>query len=294
LSVRQGQVLSGEQAAVAGMLNELRPRVVVELGDFWCGEPAGAAPEVHRLAGAPPDQPARENLIFHAGRAEEVLPELLAEFAGAGRNVDLALVQGGRSELRREIELLLDSPALGSSVLLVDDATRPAVRRELDAVPFATWPKVARVDLDWIPGRLPQAADEEERWHGLGLVVVDSQRLAYVSPTPYEARYRPSAPLLWSAGRQELARRHVPAGLTEDEELATLRERHLECVGALARARVREVELAEVMQSLSGELALVREGRERAERVRAEVMASASWKITMPLRLVKRLARTSR
>ena len=58
---------------------------------------------------------------------------------------------------------------------------------------FAAWPKVAHVELDWVPGRLfAEPALRNELWYGLGLVLVDAARLAYVDGPVYEQRYHPT------------------------------------------------------------------------------------------------------
>ena len=60
-------------------------------------------------------------------------------------------------------------------MILIHDIANERVRSGVDAVRFAGWPKVAHVELDWIPGQLfAQPKLRNELWYGIGLVLVDS------------------------------------------------------------------------------------------------------------------------
>jgi len=171
------QMAFGERAAIEGVVAALGPALAIELGTAQGGSLASIAAhsaEVHTFDLEPGiiDVPAHVHL--HVGDSHVLLPQLLAELAGAGRNVDFALVDGDHSPdgVRRDLTDLLESPAVGRTVILLHDMANEAVRAGVRAVEFARYPKVAYVDLGFVEVPQPDGA-LVERWGGLGLVVVD-------------------------------------------------------------------------------------------------------------------------
>jgi hypothetical protein len=87
--------------------------------------------------------------------------------------------------LRPALETLLNSTALTRSTILIADTADQSVRPLLDEVPFAAWPKVGQVDLDWTPGRILTGGERRNALvGGLGLVALDASRLAYPRADP--------------------------------------------------------------------------------------------------------------
>ncbi len=282
------QMSLGERAAVAGVLHALAPALAIEIGSMegaCLRHIAAHATEVHSFDLQPPTLPVPGNVILRAGDSHELLPRFLAELAEQGSNVDLVVVDGDHSPegVRRDLEDLLDAPALSQTVILIHDTANERVRQGVDAVRFAAWPKVAYVDLDWIPGHLfAEPGLRNELWFGLGLVIVDTGRLAYLNGSVYEQRYHPSAPLLAEMRNLARARERVPETLgTSEAELTTLRQRLLELELRLSSARTGEAMQQSVIADLEMRLA-------RAEGVIGDIVGSASWKLTGPLRSAKR------
>jgi hypothetical protein len=171
------QMAFGERAAIEGVVAALRPALAIELGTAQggsLGSIAAHSSEVHTFDFEPAvgDVPAHVNL--HVGDSHLLLPQLLAELSAAGRNVDFALVDGDHSPdgVRRDLTDLLESPAVGRTVILLHDMANEAVRGGVRAVDFAGYPKVAYVDFGFVEVPQPDGA-LAERWGGLGLVVVD-------------------------------------------------------------------------------------------------------------------------
>lgn len=263
------QMSGGEQAAIEGLLASLRPRLAIEVGSAEGAATrfiAARAEQVHVFDLEPPTREVPDNVVVHAGDSHQLLPQVLAELAEQGRNVDFAVVDGDHSAagVRRDIEDLLDSPAVGQTVIAIHDIANERVRLGVDAVRFAAWPKVAYVHLDWVPGQLfrePRLL--HELWYGLGLVVVDASRSGYENGEVFEQRYFPAAPLL-ADGRQCL----------------------LES-GAGSR-RPRRAGVPNEAEDLRWELDQARELLERRQSELAGVLASPSWRLTAPLRRAKR------
>lgn len=283
------QMSRGERAAIEGLLAVLAPSLAIEIGSAAGAalrRIAARAGEVHSFDLQPPALPQPSNVVLHTGDSHELLAPFLAELAVGGRNVDFALVDGDHSPegVRADIEDLLDSPAVQRTAIVIHDTANERVRRGVEAVRFAAWPKVVHVELDWVPGRLfAEPALRNELWYGLGLVVVDAARPA-IGREPYEQRYHPAGPLLAELRELVAARERVPAPARAPLlEAAGLRRRVRELLTELGQARLREAQLA-------GELGTLRQRLEIAEQSLEGIKGSVSWRVTEPLRAAKRRA----
>jgi Methyltransferase domain len=191
------QMSLGERAALEGLLSQLQPQLAVEIGTAEGGSLARIAAhsaEVHSFDLVEPQPAAHElpNVTFHTGDSHRLLPELLARLADAERNVDFVLVDGDHSAegVRQDIEDLLDSPALGQTIIVAHDTMNETVRAGLESVSYESHPKVAHVDLDFVAGYMfREPALLHELWGGLGLVIVDSSRDARFSEPVRQRKY---------------------------------------------------------------------------------------------------------
>jgi hypothetical protein len=278
------QMSLGERAAVEGVLAQIEPELAIEIGSMegaCLRRIAAHAKEAHSFDLHPPSLPMPDNVTLHTGDSHELLPAFLAKLAAQDRNVDLVVVDGDHSPegVRRDVEDLLDSTSVARTAILIHDTANERVRQGLDAIHFAAWPKVAHVELDWVPGQLfAESALRNELWYGIGLVLVDSSRLAYLNGSVYEQRYYPAAPLLAQARDLVLARNRASAAeRTVQQEAYALRKRVAVLLQELTAARSREQELVARQQG--------------AERAIEDITSSVSWKLTEPLRSAKRLSR---
>jgi len=292
------QMSLGERAAVEGVLTQLEPALAIEIGSAEGGalrRIAAHATEVHSFDLTAPSLAQPDNVALHVGDSHELLPVFLAELVERDRNVDFVLVDGDHSPegVRRDLEDLLDSRAVARTVILIHDTANERVRSGVDAVRFAAWPKVTHVELDWVPGRMfAQPELRDELWYGLGLVLVDSARLAYGSGPVYEQRYRDWGPLFAELRETILLRAQEPGAADlepADVLLRRVRSMSRELAVRYARERELETELAGIREAL----AQAEARRERADRTLENVMDSASWKLTRPLRGAKRGLRRS-
>lgn len=176
------QMTLGERSALEGVLAALKPGLAVEIGTAEGGSLrriAAHSREVHSFDLVEPSLPVHEwgDVTLHTGDSHALLPAFLAERAERGDNIDFVLVDGDHSAdgVRRDVDDLLASPAIRRTVILVHDTLNEEVRRGIDAVDFAGTGKVARLDLDFVPGHLSHGgAYHMALWGGLGIVLVDA------------------------------------------------------------------------------------------------------------------------
>ncbi len=282
----------GERAALIGLAGQLRPKLAIEIGSSAGGGLLALLPhceELHSFDLEPPtvdgvaDQP---KLTLHTGDSHELLPEALAGFSAAGRTVEFALVDGDHSAegVERDMVDLLGSDAVSDTVILAHDAANGEVRRGLEAVDLGAYPKVAFVDLDFVSGSIVRhGAFAEEMWGGLALILVDGRRTDGSDPPFHQTRYS-AFELLSEAWHQRMTsgerRVSTAQAATLGSRIPTLETKVAGLARELALYR-REAE------RLSGELASAHEQL-------ASVQSSVSWRLTAPLRALKRRVRERR
>ena len=151
-----------------------------------------------------------------AARQRRRPPRRLARAAAAasspssprrGRNVDFALVDGDHSPsgVRRDVEDLLDSPALGQTRDR-DPRHRQRAGAARASTRFASPPGRRSPTCTWTGSRgscSASPASSTSSGTGSALVVVDASRSAYGNGEVFEQRYFPVAPLL-ADGRETL------------------------------------------------------------------------------------------
>jgi hypothetical protein len=270
------QMALGERAALEGVLAQRKPRLAIVIGTDEgrsLRRIAAHSDEVHSFDRVPRQVPVEEmpNVTLHTGDSHQLLPETLKQFAEEGRTVDFVLVDGGNSAdgVRRHLDDLLSSEAVADSVILIHDITNEQVRSGVDAVRYTAYPKVAHVNLDFVPGYMfREPGRRHELWGGLGLVIVDVTRTAYFPAEPVvESRYYEAGHLYPRVRDLVIARESREPG---------------------SPAEVRE------QRTLTEELAKVREERDRYRDLSNTVIGSFSWKVTAPMRAAMHRARRSR
>ncbi len=259
----------GERAAMEGVLCQLQPELSIEIGTAEGASMrriAAHSGEVHSFDLTSPSLGAPGNVTLHTGDSHQLLPEFLHQLAEEGLEVGFVLVDGDHSPegVRRDLEDLLDSPAIAQTVILIHDTANETVRSGIDSVAFEEWDKVGHVELDWVPGHVFKDSElRHEIWCGLGLVLIGDEAPAYSGEDVYQQRYFDAAHLLAEA-RDGLVRREDGSGDSEaNGDLASL-------------FRQKSVEL----------------GQARAEIAAYE--KSTSWRLTAPLRNLGRRVRSRR
>lgn len=187
LSRTNWQMAPGERAALEGLLASIQPRLAIEIGTAQGGSLeriAAHSEEVHTFDfEAQVDQAAFANVTFHYGDNHVLLPQLLAEFEEAGRNVDFVLVDADHSAagVRRDLEDLLRSGAVRETFIVLHDTMNEGVSAGLEAVDLDAYPKVIFCDLGFVELD-PHARGLREVWGGLGLVICDEDGRLGIPP----------------------------------------------------------------------------------------------------------------
>ncbi len=177
LFARYSEMSYGEQAALAGILSALEPRLALELGTFRGGSLAPIATyseEVHTFDLASHVTEAVPNVTYHIGDSRTTLPRVLDELVKAQRQIDFVLVDGDHSRAGVEADMtnLLHSPALRTTVILLHDCANEGVRQGArNAILKADG--LAYADLSFVAPPTRRSSPLRESWGGLGIVVVD-------------------------------------------------------------------------------------------------------------------------
>jgi 2-polyprenyl-3-methyl-5-hydroxy-6-metoxy-1,4-benzoquinol methylase len=189
----------GERCALEGLLAFLKPNLSIEIGTAQGGSLhriAAHSGEVHSFDIVPEVAELGQrfpNVQFHIGDSASLLPELLADLADRGRNVDFALVDGDHSAegVQRDARALLDAPACRQTVIVLHDAANDEVRAGIEALGLAEHPKVALMLPDFVPGYVVANGPRRlQIWNGLALVILDENRGgngAFVDSEMYDA-----------------------------------------------------------------------------------------------------------
>jgi hypothetical protein len=276
LKIGPWQMTFGERAALEGLLSQLRPQLAIELGTAEGGSLRCLSRHsdwVHSFDLVRcPIAYELDNVTPHVGDSHELLPNVLAQLAHEGRNVDFVLVDGDHTAdgVERDVRDLLSSNAIRRTLIVVHDTMNDEVRAGLMRIDYAADPKIIHEELELIGGHLSFGGSfHHELWGGLGLIVVDdSAESAHWSTkhdgTFYEL-YELLAPVRDALVHSERSGRATGPG------------------SALTAVRDGDAPSAET-EGLRDELARTRAWLDSLQR-------SMSWRLTAPLRAIKRAVR---
>jgi hypothetical protein len=268
------QMSYGERTVLEGMLSMVKPSLALELGRAEGGSLRRIAAHSDRvisldLVEAPLDIMNLPNVRALSGNSHALLPAELQQVEAAEENIDFVLVDGDHSAegVRRDMEDLLNSRALGQTVILAHDTLNEEVRQGLQEVDYDAHEHLAWVDLDFVPGyvaRLPERFGE--CWGGLGLIIIDDERTFRSDGTRHSEHLVEQSTLVWPVA-QWLRMQGAGADTLPAE---------LELVPATSLHRCQEE-----TSTLQAEL-------ERHQAWLRGIQGSASWRLTLPLRNLKR------
>lgn len=214
----------GERAAIEGVVSQLEPRLALEIGTAEGGSLRRISAHSGNVISfdlVEPDPEVRSlaNVELRTGDSHLLLGEELARIAKAGESIDLVLVDGDHSAdgARRDVEDLLASDAVTSTVILAHDTLNQEVRRGLSEVPYSDFEKVAFVDLDFVGGYVPAEGQlKGQCWGGLGLIVVDETGSFAKAHEGGRTPMAPLSELVWPAA--EALRRGAPMPASDEND----------------------------------------------------------------------------
>jgi hypothetical protein len=271
------QMSYGERSTIEGVLAMVKPRLAIEIGRAEGGSLRRIAAHSNEVVSfdvvdAVPELAELSNVRTVTGDSHALLPPELQRIADEGQNVDFVLVDGDHTApgVRRDMQDLLDSPAIRTTVILAHDTLNEEVRRGLQEVDYDAYEKVGWVDLDFIPGyvaRLP--ARLGECWGGLGLVVVDASGAFRSGGLRRSEDLFDQSSLVWPA-----------AGWVRGE-------------GEPGAERLGEITLIAdtLLDDARRENTILTADLDRARDWLDSIQRSASWRLTSPLRAIKRRLR---
>jgi cephalosporin hydroxylase len=151
----------GEKLALTFLLDQLRPKVAIEVGT-WFG---GSLELLSRYSGhvysidIDPEVPAKlagrfRNVSFLTGPSDEQLPPLLARLQSEQTPLAFVLVDGDHSAdaVRNDVNHLLAFRPIVPLYVLMHDSFNPLCRAGLRTAAWSSNPYVQSVELDFIPG----------------------------------------------------------------------------------------------------------------------------------------------
>lgn len=171
---RSAEMSFGEQAALLGILERLKPRTAVEIGTYTGGSLrilASKCDHVHTLDLVCHCARDLENVTYHLGDSSSKLPALLRQLEDTHSSVDFFLVDGDHSRrgVHRDALSILRSPVAANSVVVFHDTANEAVRSGIrDAIEGL---ELSYIDLSFVvPSRTSSLLGEA--WGGLGVIAV--------------------------------------------------------------------------------------------------------------------------
>jgi hypothetical protein len=171
-----------EQCAMVFLLENLRPKVAIEIGtrfggslqvlSQFCGFVYSIDVDTEvpkRLAGKFP------NVEFMIGSSVELLPPLLEKLQREHAELGFALVDGDHSTdgVRQDIDNLMKITPVVPFYITMHDSLNPNCRRGLRQAKWAGNPYMRAVELDFVPGAVnPAPAFRDQMWGGLALGIM--------------------------------------------------------------------------------------------------------------------------
>jgi hypothetical protein len=265
------QMSYGERTVIEGMLAMVSPRLSIEIGRAEGGSLRRIAAHSEAVISFDIVEPSREvteldNVTPFTGDSHRLLPIELERIASDGGNVDFVLVDGDHSAegVREDMLHLLASDAITRTVILSHDTLNQDVRSGLSSIDYDSYGKVAWVDLDFVPGYVAQLPERlGECWGGLGLTVVDASGDFQSAAARHSEHLVDQSTLIWPAA--DWIRKESDASI--------------------------ELVPSTTLSRAENEAVRLREELERERHWLGQIQQSASWRLTEPLRALKRLLR---
>ena len=175
-----------EQAAIVFILDQLRPKIAIEIGTLFGGSlqvlskysdqvySIDIDPEVPKVIGN-----LFANVRYLTGNSDYLLPPLIDDLQQNGAELAFALVDGDHSAngVRKDINHLLRFRPTVPFYILMHDSFNPECRAGMRAADWENNPYVQAVELDFVPGVVnPAPAFRNQLWGGLALAILTPEK----------------------------------------------------------------------------------------------------------------------
>ena len=176
------EMAPGEQAALVFLLQNLRPKVAIEIGTRFGGSLQVLAQFCERVYSIDidPEVPKRlagrfSNVEYLIGSSDTLLPALLDRLQREGAEISFALVDGDHTTegVRKDIDNLLRFRPTVPLYVIMHDSFNPNCRRGLREANWARSPYVHAVELDFVAGTVNRSpAFRNQLWGGFALGIL--------------------------------------------------------------------------------------------------------------------------
>jgi hypothetical protein len=181
-NLRYWLMAPAEQIALIFLLEQLRPKIAIEIGTAYGGSLQALSRYCERVYSIDidPNVPTRfagkfPNVEFLIGPSDQMLPPLLKNLQREKAPLAFALVDGDHSTegVRKDIDHLLQFRPSVPLYIIMHDSFNPECREGLRRAQWPSNPHVHVVELDFVAGIVnPSPAFRGEQWGGLALAVL--------------------------------------------------------------------------------------------------------------------------
>jgi hypothetical protein len=176
------EMAPSEQVALLFLLEQLRPKVAIEIGTRFGGSLQVLAQFCDRVYSLDidPEVPRRldgkfPNVEYLIGPSDQLLPPLLERLQREGAELSFALVDGDHTTdgVRKDIDNLLKFRPGVPLYIVMHDSINQNCRAGLRQANWAACPYVHAVELDFVAGTVnPSPAFRDQMWGGLALGIL--------------------------------------------------------------------------------------------------------------------------
>ena len=178
-SLRYWQMSPAEQMGLIYLLQQLRPKVAIEIGTRFGGSLQVLAKYCEKVYSLDidPEVPARmagqyKNVEYLNGPSTQTLPALLQKLSAQQAELAFVLVDGDHSAqgVRADINAILQFKPIVPLYVVMHDSFNPECRSGLRAAAWLECPHLHWVELDFVGGAVnPSPAFRGQLWGGLAL-----------------------------------------------------------------------------------------------------------------------------
>jgi len=178
-SLRYWQMSPSEQVGLIYLLQQLRPKVAIEIGTRFGGSLQVLAKYCEKVYSLDidPEVPVRmagqyKNVEYLIGPSTQTLPALLKKLSAEKAELAFVLVDGDHSAqgVCADINILLQFKPVVPLYIVMHDSFNPGCRSGLRAAAWSECPHVHLVELDFVGGIInPSPSFRGQLWGGLAL-----------------------------------------------------------------------------------------------------------------------------